>query len=342
MLDAVRETRNDLAHFRSDISEKKRVELRQCRDWLSRHGDAIEAAFSTGSSEVAQKTADAVEIPKPTQATEIQPPAAAPPALQTSIEELAQNAESPDVDSAKRPEESRYAPLSAWLDNQPVDKDQVTVTFREIEQMIGGDLPTSAREHRAWWGNNAKGHAQSRQWLETGWQVSSVSMRGERVTFARSRQERYEKFFSALLDELKKVAPFPIQAPPPSGLTWLTISTLPEAGPKIAFVAVAFSRAHRLRVELYLDTSDQSDTKRLFDALQNKKEEIETALGEPLHWERLDGKRASRVALYYPGGVTDNDEQLEALRSRAVAATIRFRPVIAEHLERALLEVGPS
>ncbi|NUQ79577.1 MAG: DUF4268 domain-containing protein [Polyangiaceae bacterium] len=341
MLNPVRETRNDLAHFRSDISEKQRVELRQCRDWLSRHGDAIEAAFSTGGSAVSEENADVVEIPTAAQPTDAQPPTT-PPTPQTATAEFAQVSESPYVGSAKRPEESRYAPLAAWLDNQPVDKDQVIVTFREIEQMIGGDLPTSAREHRAWWGNNAKGHAQSRQWLETGWQVSSVSMRGERVTFARSRQQRYEKFFSALLDDLKKAAPFSIQAPPPSGLTWLTISTLPEAGTKIAFVAVAFSRNHRLRVELYLDTGDQSGTKRIFDALQNKKEEIETELGEPIHWERLDDKRASRVALYYPGSITDNDEQLKALRSRAVAATIRFRPVIAEHLNRALREAETS
>lgn len=47
--------------------------------------------------------------------------------------------------------------------------------------------------------------------------------------------------------------------------------------------------------ELYIDRGDQTENKRIFDELFSKKDIIEAAFGGSLHWERLDGKRASRI-----------------------------------------------
>ena len=76
---------------------------------------------------------------------------------------------------------------------------------------------------------------------------------------------------------------------------------------------VSFTRQDA-RVEPYLDTGDQSNNKRLFDLLYEQKENIESAFGEALFWERLDSKRASRIALYRPNSsVNDTDENLSSI-----------------------------
>jgi len=68
---------------------------------------------------------------------------------------------------------------------------EVTLTFVEIEQLIGSSLPPSAREHRAWWANETRSdgsHVQCRAWIEAGWFVDSVDVHEGRVTFVESSQ----------------------------------------------------------------------------------------------------------------------------------------------------------
>lgn len=75
---------------------------------------------------------------------------------------------------------SKYAPVADLLRRS---RSRVTVTFAELDDLVGG-LPESARHHRGWWGNEASGgHVQARAWLEAGWRVESVTLTGGRVTF---------------------------------------------------------------------------------------------------------------------------------------------------------------
>ena len=48
----------------------------------------------------------------------------------------------------------------------------------------------------------------------------------------------------------------------------------------------------------YLDSGDKDKNKLRFDQLFIHKAAIEAAVGEPLRWERLDEKRACRVAAF--------------------------------------------
>lgn len=59
-------------------------------------------------------------------------------------------------------------------------------------------------------------------------------------------------------------------------------------------------------------------------------------LAESLEWERIDAKRASRIALYHKGAITDNKEALADLNDWAVEAMGRFQPVMEKYV-RALL-----
>lgn len=91
----------------------------------------------------------------------------------------------------------------------------------------------------------------------------------------------------------------------------------------------------QVRVEFYIDSGDKVKNKLVFDELHRQKDDIEAALGEPLSWERIDEKRACRIAIYYPGSITDDANLLADLRSKAVAGLVRFRRVMLDYLNRA-------
>lgn len=79
----------------------------------------------------------------------------------------------------------KYAALGRYLDRKArEDEERVKLTFEEVEEIIPGNLPLSAREHRAWWANTATNHVQAEEgWLGFGWIVESVDIENERVVF---------------------------------------------------------------------------------------------------------------------------------------------------------------
>lgn len=115
----------------------------------------------------------------------------------------------------------------------------------------------------------------------------------------------------------------------------MTVAQIP--GP--SFLGFAFTRRKRFRVELYIDTGDKERNKHLFDMLHNRASEIQTELKDvpgSLEWERIDEKRASRIALYHEGAITDAEEELASLRNWAVDAMIKFQKVMDKHLSEVL------
>lgn len=78
----------------------------------------------------------------------------------------------------------------------------------------------------------------------------------------------------------------------------------------------------RLRVEAYLDSGDAGLNKTLFDELHADASSWEAKLGYPLSWERLDDKRASRLAAYHPVGDLADDTERAQLRDWAVETVL--------------------
>jgi hypothetical protein len=75
---------------------------------------------------------------------------------------------------------SKYAPLENHLSG--LEENSLTLSYEQLEQMLGFKLPNSAYKHRAWWSNGKKGG--SKFWLRVGWMVESVRL-GDSVTFSR-------------------------------------------------------------------------------------------------------------------------------------------------------------
>jgi hypothetical protein len=181
-------------------------------------------------------------------------------------------------------------------------------------------------------------HPQSQQWLEVGWRVSNIYLAEKRVIFSRikEREKFYISFFSTLLGILEaKESAFGSRFPSSDGTNWITLQSLPEEGLRVASLSFSFARHGRFRVELYIDTGNPEKNKRIFGVLEDRKSEIQAELaGIPgsLEWERMETKRASRIALYHEGAITDTEDQLTKLQTWAVDAMILFQRVMGKHL----------
>jgi hypothetical protein len=78
---------------------------------------------------------------------------------------------------------SKYEPLGEYLKRQ--DKDQVPMTFAEIERVTGVKLPASASKHRPWWSNNPKNSVMTKVWLDAGYESEQVDMASRKLVFRR-------------------------------------------------------------------------------------------------------------------------------------------------------------
>ena len=79
---------------------------------------------------------------------------------------------------------SKYAPLADHL--RQSGQETLTMTFAEIEEVIGGALPQSAFNHRAWWSNNPTNNVMTHAWLEAGYETVNVDMAGRTLAFVKS------------------------------------------------------------------------------------------------------------------------------------------------------------
>ena len=76
----------------------------------------------------------------------------------------------------------KYRRLSELLDGS--ESKSVTLTFNEIEKIVGFTLPESAREHRAFWANTTT-HSIALSWLSVGYKTVDVDIINEIIVFER-------------------------------------------------------------------------------------------------------------------------------------------------------------
>ena len=177
-------------------------------------------------------------------------------------------------------------------------------------------------------------------WVEAGWRTTYVNLNQKIIPFTRirEREKAYIDFFSKLLNELRKRADFPVRQASPDGTSWIVCQNLAPTGHTVGQFNYSFTFGKRFRVELYLDTGEQKTTKEIFDRIHSRRQEIEAALGE-VRWERIDEKRASRIAIYHAGVLSSSKEQLAVLREWAVNTMITFYKTLEPIATQATVEV---
>lgn len=291
MLNKVRDTRNKLAHFRGDVSVAEREHLKFTAQWFERNQPVITTIERPADGDTR---------------TEGQPPST------TSNPKLDVVFIDPPYENSGEDDsipQGKFAALSEHLAAIPPATTNVRMTFPEIEKVLGEKLPESAYEYRAWWTNDpSKPNAAA--WLTQGWKAQGLSMSEKRVSFVRTddRQRSYINFFSLVNARMENELEFPPRVPSPQGYNWHRLALLPCSGSQRAEIVGAFVRQKRFRIELYLDNPDEEANKARFDALHARQAEFEQQFGEPLKWERLEGRRACRIAIYTDASILTDSE----------------------------------
>ena len=79
-----------------------------------------------------------------------------------------------------------------------------------------------------------------------------------------------------------------------------------------------------------------NDNKRLFDDLFSQKQEIENILGFILDWQRLDGKKASRIIVEINGLSFDDHSNYNELMEESIEKAVKMRDVLSKYVKQAL------
>lgn len=144
-------------------------------------------------------------------------------------------------------------------------------------------------------------------------------------------REKYRAFFQGLIDELRERRFTNARAGQPQN--WYTFAS---ENSRIFKYSTSFGQGGRVRVEIYLDSGDGDSNEQLFDSLSLSKEKIESELGVQLDWERLENRRACRIALYRAGSIDDDSETLIEIKNWIVEYLLKFRKVFPGYIQKAV------
>lgn len=150
-----------------------------------------------------------------------------------------------------------------------------------------------------------------------------------------SKAEAYREFFQQLIDELREKHQF-TNAKTGQPQNWYSF----QSGTRGFNYSASFARGGEVRAEVYIDFGDHDGNKQVFDALFAEKAVLEREFGEALEWERLDDRRACRIAVYTPGSIEDPADQWEQFRKWAIDRLLRFRKVFGPRLSALAKTVG--
>jgi CBS domain-containing protein len=215
----------------------------------------------------------------------------------------------------------KFSALQSFLEQQAKRGiSNLEMDFDTLEEIIQDELPEAARSHSSWWNNDYSTHAQATTWLSAGYLVDNVDLNAEKVFLRQTRVALYPLFFDDMLKRLKNRRP---------GITQVSKAYLDNnlpfsIGTGGFGVGWVLPKEPVLRVDLYIDRGNEEWNKAAFDLLYAQKDEIEKITGEALTWDRLEGRRASRIWTSRPFTLQDPPEKWEQVKEWGVDMMLRF------------------
>ena len=141
----------------------------------------------------------------------------------------------------------------------------------------------------------------------------------------------YKEYFQQLIDELRIKHKFTgAKAGQPQ--SWYSFSS----GIAGIVFSNSFALGGKVRAEVYIDFQNQEKNKAFFDALHEIKDQIDGEYGEPLSWERMDDKRASRIAAYCDGTIDVPPVQLQEIKKWSIDNLLRFKKILLPKIKQVL------
>jgi hypothetical protein len=186
--------------------------------------------------------------------------------------------------------------------------DPVEVLAVEIKQYAGGDLKTLVLR--------VIGQTVEAQQKKTG----NVGEPSEKM-------KAYRVFFQSLIDQLRENHNF-TKARAGQLQNWYSFAS-GFSGISYSF---SFTKGGQVRAEIYVDHDDRGANKALFDDLAKQKDLLSAQFGEELEWDRLDNRRASRIATYRGGSIEDDMQTLKDIEEWAIDRLLRLKKVFAPKL----------
>ena len=161
------------------------------------------------------------------------------------------------------------------------------------------------------------------------------ALRTMRHTFPRRKKKgiaeperlRY-RFFQGLLEYAKSKTLLHANISP-STESWVA------AGAGIAGIVFHYwIRKHDARVELYIDTPDREENKRIFGTLRRHKDKIERKFGSPLEWNTKKGRRHCRILKEFDTGGWRDEDDWAAMYEELADAMAKLESAIKPHLKK--------
>ena len=143
------------------------------------------------------------------------------------------------------------------------------------------------------------------------------------------KREAYQKYFQELIDELREKYKFS-NARKGQPQSWYSFAS----GYSGLTYGMCFAMGNRVRTEFYIDQHNEEKNKSLFDSIYQDREFIESKFGEKLEWERLDEKRACRIAIYREGSIEDDPEKLKEIREWSIEKLLKFKEVFHPNMKK--------
>ena len=154
------------------------------------------------------------------------------------------------------------------------------------------------------------------------WRKEAIATSRGRNAGTSERMQRYQRYFQILIDRLREDKGF-TRARKGQPQSWYNFSS----GHSGLNYNAEFNRDGKVSVSLYIDRGESDLNEQVFDQLLGAKTAIESDLQEALDWQRLDERRACKIAVVRTGSIDDDDETLEAIREWMTENLLAFRNV---------------
>lgn len=150
---------------------------------------------------------------------------------------------------------------------------------------------------------------------------------GEKKIELTQSNMRRKEFWEQLLERSQEKTTLFANIKPGVG-SWLSIG-VGLSGMQLNYII----RSDAGGLEVYIDKGKESDdiNKARFDYLFERKDEIESSVGETLEWSRNDEKRASAIRWKYPIGLNEI-ERHEELQDHMIDFMIKFEKELKKHI----------
>ena len=146
---------------------------------------------------------------------------------------------------------------------------------------------------------------------------------------ASPKGEKYRNYFQSLIDELREKYHF-TSARAGQPQNWYAFSS----GISGSSFGANFCQGSKVRTELYIDRGDADQNMQLLQYLEKNKTTIENEFGCALSWESIEGKRATRVAIYKDGSIEKSSAaELELITQWHIKNLLKFKSVFTKHLK---------